>query len=656
MRPTIRLDEVDITGDVRFSDAQFSSQASGAPGLADLYVRDREHSRGPYATGAELTCDLGSTRIWGGYLRKVTREFPFAVSPTPDHARGTPRYWHLAGSDYNTLLNQRVIYNHINPVLGNVGTDIEFIYNPGSYDDDVIRDIITKYTDLPADGISLTGVQRVGVVVFDVPGITSGKGLKRGSWPEIAASGFTISQMLYTIARNTGAIFYIDPRKVLDYVDVDTVSSPYTLTDQPSGPFDVGYRELEILADGSKLDNDAFVWGTTLGSALVVFARSTDAPSVALHGRWQSGLPTAALYRQASANAVASSYVHGTPTSHRGGKDDRIGFTATVFNTPLVVAQKLRCVSVVEGFDAVYPIRKIDISFPTKDDVKMVAALSWEPDIPWDFSEFKLDTYKYTISSPPVFHWPKPPSGSDTAQLFLDTFDGRFWCSGVSFGVADNDRGENRVWGASGITDSFARPDTSHAGGGGGLGVSDSGAVWVGSGGKNGWIAGDQAVISDGTGSSNFDVTLPAGGLVLGDPAFMSLDVVNQGDVVEWGFVGKTFYGVTVRVTCSIENVVGHGRVRRLRATDGTNTKEIFGNPALTPAGAFNSFLRVDDHHAFTSGSLSIDLGTATPSGFAIYNIYEIFIGGAQSGGGAPTFKNLHVAGLGMPPWPATSS
>jgi hypothetical protein len=445
MRPTITLGGVDITADVQFATAQFSSQASGAAGLCDFYVRDRGHDKGPFETGAEIGCALGSDKVWGGYLRKVSREFPFPVSPTGNNARDTPRYWHLSGSDFNTLLDQRIIYNHRNPVLGNTSAPVSFIYNPGAFDDTVIIDLLTNYSDLLADGITLGGIQRVGVVVFDVPGITSGKGLKRGAWPEIAQSGFKLNQMLYTIARNTSAIFYIRPDKDFAYVDVDTVDSPYTLTDQPSAEFDVGYRELEILFDGSRLDNDASVWGQTLGSDKVVYSRSQDADSIAAHGRWQSGLPTAALYRQASADAVADSYIHGTPTSHRGGKDDRVGFTATVFNTPLIVANKVRCVSVVEEFDQVYPVRKIDMTFPTPNDVKMVCALSWEPDIPWDFSEFRNLDIKITTYVPPRFHF--PTSGK---WLYLDTFDVRLWCNDRTFGTADNDRNENRIWRGTG--------------------------------------------------------------------------------------------------------------------------------------------------------------------------------------------------------------
>lgn len=441
MRPAISVGGVDVSDDVLWSTAQFSSMASGAAGLCDFYVRDRGHNKGPFATGAEITCDWGSDRLWGGYARKIFREFPLPVMPTGNNARDTPRYWHVGGADYNTLLDQRIIYNHANPVLGNTKDPVSFIYNPGAFDDTVITDLLTNYSDLLADGITLTGIQRVGVVVFDVPGITSGKGLKRGAWPEIAQSGYKLNQMLYTIARNTGAIFYIRPTKEFAYVDVDTVDSPYTLTDQPSGPFDVGYRELEILADGSKLDNDAAVWGTTLGSNAVVYSRVQDADSIAAHGRWQSGLPTAALYRQASADAVAGSYVYGTPTSHRGGKDDRVGFTATVFNTPLIVADKIRCVSAVEDFDEIYPVRKIDMTFPTRDDIKMVCTLSWEPDIPWDFSEFRNIDIKITTYVPPVFHF--PTSGK---WLYLDNFDVRLWCDDFSFGTADNDRNEARRW------------------------------------------------------------------------------------------------------------------------------------------------------------------------------------------------------------------
>lgn len=458
MRPTIKVAGTDITDLVILKTAKFISQVNGAPGSFTIQVRDTGHSQ-VYTTGQEITVDLGADRVFGGFVTMAKRQFPLPVMKTVNKAKATPRYWNLVGVDYNILFQKRVIYDPVNPA-----SHVFFDYALTAYDDTVIKDLITNASDLVTyDGLSLDGVQRVAPAFYDVKGVTSGKGTANAGTP--ASAGYTVRDMLYSIGRETGAVFYIrplngTPRMELDYVDVDTLTSDLVLNDQPTGPNDIGYQDLWITNQGSDLRNDALVWGAALGASKVVFSRTQDdtpiTGSIAVHGRWQVGLYSQGLYKQASADLVSNSYVYGTLHSLRGGKDDAVSFECSVFNQPLVPAMVMRAVSAVEDYDDTLPIRKMTMTFPTPNDTRMDLVLSWQPDQPWSIFETLWPSLP-TIKLPGFPGFTPTPGGCGSTDTFDRSDSLAGWgvsTSGISWKGKSNSFGfPFKISGSTGIMD-----------------------------------------------------------------------------------------------------------------------------------------------------------------------------------------------------------
>ena len=162
-----------------------------------------------------------------------------------------------------------------------------------------------------------------------------------------------------------------------------------SITGQGEAPIpEVGYRELEIDFDGSQLRNDAMIWGAGQGASNVVFSRVEDDPSITEHNRWQVGrfLPT--VWRQATVDKIANSFVYGSPQNERGGKDDAVACRFVVYEQGLRAGQKVSVESEVFGFSDVLPIRSLEIDFPTPTDPRYRVVASHEIDDPWSTSEF----------------------------------------------------------------------------------------------------------------------------------------------------------------------------------------------------------------------------------------------------------------------------
>ncbi len=376
---TIRYEGVDITADVLISSARFTAQTNGNPGPASLKVRDDGHTY-DFVSGGGLTVDINGIRMWGGYVTKALRVYPFDVEPT-DTPSESNRYWQLQGVDYNVLFNKRIIFDESDPA----GT-LSFDYPVGTYDDTIILDIFHNYLDIADDDISPAGVERVNVVSLDIPGVTSGKGTLTDGRSQVAAAGYTWKQSMDVIARATGAVYYINPDKVFCYVDVDTADAGRDISDTPSGS-DVGIQKFIVRQNGSNLVNDMLVWGAAPGVSTIVFSRSEDAASQTEHGVWQAGLFSQGLYKQASADLVADSFLYGTPQSKRGGKDDAVTVTGRVFEPVFRAGQKVGTTIDIFGYQDVLPIRRMDISFANPCEAIFDLTLSHEIDLPWSIFE-----------------------------------------------------------------------------------------------------------------------------------------------------------------------------------------------------------------------------------------------------------------------------
>jgi hypothetical protein len=387
----ISVGGVDITDDIIFSDAEFTSAANGRAGTCKFRVRDSAHIY-TLVTGKQITLTIDGTFEWGGYISQVQRGYFFDAYDCRCRVHVVPRFLEVHGVDWNVLFQRRYLYDLSNP------TDVQLTQYPAdTFDSTVINYYVANHLDLTGDGITTGLVEHVGTPSTDAP--ISG------------AAGWTWGQFMAFINFNVGAIWYIDPDRVLVYCDVDTPNAPYGISDDP-GAGEIGCQNLEISFDGSELANDALVWGMGQGSQDPVFSRVTDYDSLNEHNRWQVGAPLQAIWKQTTADRTANSYVYGSPQNKRGGKDDAVAVRCTVYTPGFRVAQKVAFRSVVFGFEDVIPIRVLRITFPTQTQPKWELTISHAIDAPWtgfDFFPFDFG-FKPPVLPPIVEPIPLPPS------------------------------------------------------------------------------------------------------------------------------------------------------------------------------------------------------------------------------------------------------
>jgi hypothetical protein len=217
---------------------------------------------------------------------------------------------------------------------------------------------------------------------------------------------------------------------------VDDLLIESETTPVPPTPNSVGYREMEILYDGTALINDQLAWGMGYGSDVPVFVRNQDSASQALHGLWQAGTTRYGIYKQATINRVAASIVDGSPQSKRGAKDDRKAVMITTYQPGFLPSQKVDFTSEVWGFNDVIPIRKMEVTFEAPNDPKFALVLSHEIDTPFGF----VDPFSLSYSFPPFPAIPPfPVSQVDSCNCLcgVDRF-ARTVTDTTSWGQADN--------------------------------------------------------------------------------------------------------------------------------------------------------------------------------------------------------------------------
>jgi hypothetical protein len=368
----IRYRGIDITPLVMYDGTRFVTSARGTPGVCTIRIRDKLHDL-DFITGGSITLDIGTTRHWGGFLATAKRGFFFdGTTQSPENA---VRYIELRGVDYNIFFQKRVLFDKVLPTNVKLTT-----FPPDTPDDEIIKYYAIHHLDLAGDGIDTeTLVENVGTPSQD---------------EEISGSaGWSWGQFLRHIRFHTGAIDYIDPDKKLVHTDVDTPSAAYGISDAPIAG-EIGCRELEIDFDAAKMRNDALVWGAGQGVANVVFSRETNSASIAEHGLWQVGQFLPQVWRQATVDRIADSWVLGSPQNKRGGKDDRVAARMVVFEPVFRVAQKVNLRSAVWDFEDVIPIREMVIDFPTPYNPRFTLTLSHEIDDPWSTFEFWIPDFE----------------------------------------------------------------------------------------------------------------------------------------------------------------------------------------------------------------------------------------------------------------------
>jgi hypothetical protein len=423
----IRVNGVDITDDVIFADAEFNSQVSGSPGTCLFRLKDMEYAYS-FVVGQTITLDIDEERVWGGWVQSVKRQyfFPYASAPgqrrvaspshyvDPDPCGGgggggggsssvavVPRALVIEGVDYNILFRKRFCYDKKDPL----NTFLKS-WPEDTSDKAMIEYLCGQNLDLSGDGIDFTSmVENVGTPNPDTKGnpVSAGQ-----SWEDA----------MNIIARYPGAIYYIDPDKHLVYTDVDTPNADYKLTDTPSAPDELGYREMEILFNGSNLVNDAMVWGAGQGAKRVKFSRTRDEVSIDAHGLWQVGDFRGDMWRQASVDKRSQSFVYGSPQNKRGGRYDAVSVMVSLFQPVFRVSEKVDFKSNVYDITDVYPIRRMKVTFVSPTEARFDLVLSHSIDEPWNTFEYWFPKIKMPeINIPPWDPYntcPTPQLGSPT--------------------------------------------------------------------------------------------------------------------------------------------------------------------------------------------------------------------------------------------------
>ena len=319
---SLTYDGDEIIQDVIIADAQFESQANGVAGLCKFRVKDDQHTYEPgyFHTGGVLELRVDGVLVWSGKVVSVSRNYAFSVDDTTVPSE-TPRFWVIEGVDWNILFAKRVVWNQNDP------TGERPMYAPSTPDNEVILELMNDWMDLEEDGISTAGVMHVGPI--------SPYGEE---FMPLSTVGEQWGSVMNRIVQANGAIFYIDPDKVLQYRDVEAPTAPFVLSDTPQDiPEGVGYREMVISSSATELANDAMVWGAGLGSDQVAFARIQDQDSIDEFGLFQWGDFRHDVYLAESVERRARSHVYGSDTSKRGHREPHTEVTLTMFTPGLRV-------------------------------------------------------------------------------------------------------------------------------------------------------------------------------------------------------------------------------------------------------------------------------------------------------------------------------
>lgn len=360
---TIKLAGVDITSDCIISRCEFVSQTNGEPGTCSVTVRaDTVQS---FVIGSRIECLINGTRAWDGYLMQIERAYPFVAMEVGPNS---PRFYVLHGVDVNILFQKRVVFN-----TSSLASMDGPLFPPNTPDTTAINALVTSWLDLSSDNLNVTsGIVGVATINEDQPARPFGP-------------SHTFGQAMAQISALTGAVWYIDPDRVLRYVDDEQITAPFGITDDPSAtpPGYIGAREIRLTFGTEPLTNDFFAWGMGYGSDSPVATRVTDAWSVSTFGRWQDARVYSAVYKQATINRIGNSYVYGSPANNRGRNEPPFMVTCKVFEHGLRAGMVVSVWLNGLGFGASLPIRKLTIRPITTNDAEYELVLARIVDTPW---------------------------------------------------------------------------------------------------------------------------------------------------------------------------------------------------------------------------------------------------------------------------------
>lgn len=382
----VLIDGVEYQPIVHFPTFRVESLVNGQPGRGHMRIRDDDQVLS-FVGGEEVVVRIGGENKWRGFVVQGKRVY---IAPALNvFDAGLTRWYDLEMVDINILFTKRIVFRQSDP--DNVyGT----LFPEGTADTTALANLFANFLDLFGDGLDTsTLIENVADINVDQEA--------RG-W----SGGYTWVQAMQSLNMLPNGIFYIDPDKNVVWTDVDTPNAPFGLSDQPNGTTTRGYREMEILKDGTNLANDVMAWGAGYGSDVPVFVRDQDATSQSEHGLWQRGVLSPGVYKQATINRIAESIIDGSPSSKRGAKNDRLSVGLATYEPGLRVAQKVDFTSEVFDFNDVIPIRKMVITFEAPDNPRYDIVLSHEIDPPWGF----VDPFFLNLDLPPPPPPPPPPT------------------------------------------------------------------------------------------------------------------------------------------------------------------------------------------------------------------------------------------------------
>lgn len=372
----------DITDVVEFQDAMFSSSSGSIPGEMQLNVKDVGRTLN-FRAGERLTLDIDGVRYWDGFILEATQAYPFSVINIEDAAQYA-RIWTLRGADVAYLFRRRFVFNQQDPTSG------PFIAAANTTDYSWLQRLVTNWLTLGSDNLSYE-FQHVGIPSPDQEGRI--------------AEASTWETAMHLISAETGAVWGIRPDRTFYYLDDTTITAPFILSDQPDDATSFGYSNYSCLLDGTRLANDARIWGQDPKSGGRTYAEVKDSDSIALHGLWQNDDEVREYLTQAHAEAAAESVVYGSPQHLHGGKDDSVWVQCRVIQPGLVAGQKVRIINNVFGDDQILPIRKIQITFANKSQAIFDLTLTWDIDTPINFFDYP----RLVITSPQIKIEIQPP-------------------------------------------------------------------------------------------------------------------------------------------------------------------------------------------------------------------------------------------------------
>lgn len=286
----ITYDATPIQTSVIFSTVSFEAQLSAVPGTFEFEVKDPDQVFS-FVTGKEVTMSTDGELMFGGYVTQVTRKFAFPVvdTVTPSSDQVKQRIWTLRGVDYNILFDKLVLRNTAD-YLSQLPTQADT-----EYDDTLIEYMFANFVDMPA-GFDTTTL--VGRVAQPIPAVD------QPDTPYFAykQQGTKLRDQMDEFALICGAIYYFNAAKELVYRAVENSEAKWGFADVPNyrvvtaSPTSFqgatyGFREVDIVEDGTAIIDDAFVWGGSFfagTSGGTVFARAQNATAIAKHGRWQA--------------------------------------------------------------------------------------------------------------------------------------------------------------------------------------------------------------------------------------------------------------------------------------------------------------------------------------------------------------------------------